>query len=159
MRSHITSLSYPSTSQPTRWNNSIPSKVNINTWRAMNSRLPTRKNLDHRGMDLDSLRCPIFDQGMEVRCKIVVDIWKDVFKWWKFPNLQLNNLCDVIQLADQTLIASKFLDVVVQMTIWVLWKFRNDVTFSLKRPSKISFLATLNTCHSLRFLVDVRKQI
>ncbi|GKG00077.1 RNA-directed DNA polymerase, eukaryota, reverse transcriptase zinc-binding domain protein, partial [Tanacetum coccineum] len=59
MRSHITSLSHPWTSQPNRWNNSIPSKVNINTWRAMNSRLPTRTNLDLRGMDLDSIRCAV----------------------------------------------------------------------------------------------------
>ncbi|GJU90796.1 retrotransposon protein, putative, ty1-copia subclass [Tanacetum coccineum] len=102
MRSHITSLSHPWTSQPTRWNNSIPSKVNINTWRAMNSRLPTRTNLDLRGMDLDSIRCVVCDEEIEteehvfVHCKIVVDIWKDIFKLWKIPILHLNNLFDVL---------------------------------------------------------------
>nr|GEV32531.1 RNA-directed DNA polymerase, eukaryota, reverse transcriptase zinc-binding domain protein [Tanacetum cinerariifolium] len=127
MRSHITSLSQPGTSQPTRWNNSIPSKVNINTWRAMNSRLPTRTNLELRGMDLESVRCAVCDEEIEteehvfVHCKIAVDIWKDIFKWWKIPILHLNNLSDVVHLADQDLIAAKhtrFLDALVQTTIW-----------------------------------------
>ncbi|GJW61543.1 hypothetical protein Tco_0110878 [Tanacetum coccineum] len=30
----------------------------------------------------------------------------------------------------------KFLDVVVQTTIWIIWKFRNNMVFSKKRPSK-----------------------
>ncbi|GKA04907.1 RNA-directed DNA polymerase, eukaryota, reverse transcriptase zinc-binding domain protein [Tanacetum coccineum] len=68
----------------------------------MNSRLPTRTNLDLRGMDLDSIRCAVCDEEIEteehvfVHCKIVVDIWKDIFKLWKIPILHLNNLFDVL---------------------------------------------------------------
>ncbi|PWA80455.1 serine/threonine-protein kinase SAPK1 [Artemisia annua] len=59
--------------------------------------------------------------------------------WWKIPNLHHNNLSDVIHLADQALIAAKhtrFLDIMVQTTIWALWKFKNEMTFSLKSPRK-----------------------
>ncbi|GKD76252.1 RNA-directed DNA polymerase, eukaryota, reverse transcriptase zinc-binding domain protein [Tanacetum coccineum] len=104
---------YPSPSQPTRWNNAIPLKININTWRAINSRLPTRKNLDARGIELHSIRCPLCDEDIEteehifVRCKIALDTWRDVLKWWNIINIHFNNLYDVIHLADYVLIAGK----------------------------------------------------
>ena len=49
------------------------------------------------------------------------------------------DLHDVIHMADNSIIARKlvkFLDVVVQTTIWTIWKFRNNMVFSKKRPSK-----------------------
>ncbi|GJW72625.1 putative RNA-directed DNA polymerase [Tanacetum coccineum] len=52
MRIHITSVQNFENSMPTRWNQAAPSKVNINTWRVMNRRMPTRTNLDHRGLQL-----------------------------------------------------------------------------------------------------------
>nr|GFC62721.1 reverse transcriptase domain, reverse transcriptase zinc-binding domain protein [Tanacetum cinerariifolium] len=48
-----------------RWNNSIPIKINIHSWRLSNNRLPTRINLDAQGIDLHSVRCPICDEDME----------------------------------------------------------------------------------------------
>ena len=50
---------------PSRWNKLIPIKVNIASWRFENRRVPTRVNLDHRGIDLDSVRCPICDEDLE----------------------------------------------------------------------------------------------
>ncbi|GKC56095.1 RNA-directed DNA polymerase, eukaryota, reverse transcriptase zinc-binding domain protein, partial [Tanacetum coccineum] len=61
IRNHIsisTSLLPP---HPTHWNKMLPSKVNILLWRVMNRRVPTRNNLDMRGIDLDTLRCPVCD--------------------------------------------------------------------------------------------------
>ncbi|GJZ33934.1 RNA-directed DNA polymerase, eukaryota, reverse transcriptase zinc-binding domain protein [Tanacetum coccineum] len=64
MRVHITSMSHTMVSQPTRWNKALPSKININTWRVSNRRLPTRINLDRRGVELDSVRCPMCDEDL-----------------------------------------------------------------------------------------------
>ncbi|GJS84723.1 protein SINE1 isoform X2 [Tanacetum coccineum] len=55
MRKIISNTSTDSTSQQTRWNKILPSKVNILAWRVLLHRLPTRVNLNHRGIDLDSL--------------------------------------------------------------------------------------------------------
>ncbi|GKE46109.1 RNA-directed DNA polymerase, eukaryota, reverse transcriptase zinc-binding domain protein, partial [Tanacetum coccineum] len=47
-------------------------------------RIPTRTNLDRRGIDLDSVRCPLCDEDLEsedhifVSCEIASGIWKDV---------------------------------------------------------------------------------
>ncbi|GJV50954.1 RNA-directed DNA polymerase, eukaryota, reverse transcriptase zinc-binding domain protein [Tanacetum coccineum] len=65
IRNHIsisTSLLPP---HPTNWNKMLPSKVNILLWRVMNRRIPTRINLDMRGIDLDTLRCPVCDNDLE----------------------------------------------------------------------------------------------
>ncbi|GJZ44970.1 hypothetical protein Tco_0592566 [Tanacetum coccineum] len=60
IRSHIinTTSPPPITSSPTRWNNLIPLKVNVLTWKTTNQRLPTRSNLDFRGIDLHSAYVP-----------------------------------------------------------------------------------------------------
>ncbi|GJY12743.1 hypothetical protein Tco_0382052, partial [Tanacetum coccineum] len=63
MRSHITSLSNLPVGHPTRWNKGLPIKININTWRVSNGRLPTRSNLD--------LRVLIYIQ-LDVRCVIMI---------------------------------------------------------------------------------------
>ncbi|GJX53590.1 RNA-directed DNA polymerase, eukaryota, reverse transcriptase zinc-binding domain protein [Tanacetum coccineum] len=44
-------LSY---TNPTRWNKLVPIKVNIASWRVENLRIPTRINLDYRGIALHS---------------------------------------------------------------------------------------------------------
>ncbi|GJS29678.1 gag-pol polyprotein, partial [Tanacetum coccineum] len=108
-------------------------------------RIPTRTNLDRRGIDLDSVRCPLCDKDLEsedhifVSCEIASGIWKDVLHWWNFSGISITHLEDVISLSDHVLLETKFLnyfDVVVQTTIWHLWIFRNNTIFSQKRPQK-----------------------
>nr|GFB31127.1 hypothetical protein [Tanacetum cinerariifolium] len=55
MRKIISNISTDVTSQQTRWNKNLPSKLNILTWRVLLHRIPTRANLEHRGIDLDSV--------------------------------------------------------------------------------------------------------
>ncbi|GJZ60497.1 probable L-type lectin-domain containing receptor kinase S.5 [Tanacetum coccineum] len=130
---------------PTRWNRALPSKININTWRVSNRRLPTRINLDCRSVELDSVRCPMCDEDLEtedhifVSCNIASETWKLILNWWCITNISVNSLHDAICLADQTHFATKkkrLFDVVVQTTLSCLWRFRNHIIFSNKRPSK-----------------------
>ncbi|GJT34359.1 RNA-directed DNA polymerase, eukaryota, reverse transcriptase zinc-binding domain protein [Tanacetum coccineum] len=114
MRSYITSM-YPSVTSPTtRWNISIPLKININTWRVLNGRLATRSNLDCSGIDLVSVRCPLCDDDIEseeylfIRCKVAKEIWLDVLKWWRIPNVFFVTLHDLIHLAHYTPLEDKF---------------------------------------------------
>ncbi|PWA64726.1 reverse transcriptase zinc-binding domain-containing protein [Artemisia annua] len=87
IRSLISSSSQTAILPTTRWNKVLPLKININTWRVTNGRMATRVNLDRRGVDLNSVRCPICDDDIEskehvfVHCKIARDTWKDVLEW------------------------------------------------------------------------------
>ena len=59
MRLYITNSNRTQNLQPTRWNKLLPIKINIFSWRLSLNRLPTRSNLDYRGVDLDSVLCPL----------------------------------------------------------------------------------------------------
>ncbi|GJS70033.1 RNA-directed DNA polymerase, eukaryota, reverse transcriptase zinc-binding domain protein [Tanacetum coccineum] len=72
-----------------------------------------QKNLNARGIELHSIRCPLCDEDIEteehifVRCKIALDTWRNVLKWWNITNIHFNNLYNVIHLADYVPIAGK----------------------------------------------------
>ncbi|GKC36351.1 retrovirus-related pol polyprotein from transposon TNT 1-94 [Tanacetum coccineum] len=113
MRKIISNTSTDSTSQQTRWNKILPSKVNILAWRVLLHRLPTRVNLNHRGIDLDSVRCPLCNDDIEtethvfVNCSLARCIWKDVFSSWQLPNTSITNLDDMFSLPGRVTMESK----------------------------------------------------
>ncbi|GKD18879.1 RNA-directed DNA polymerase, eukaryota, reverse transcriptase zinc-binding domain protein [Tanacetum coccineum] len=82
MRSHIRKFLYPLNPQPFRWNKALPSKINISSWKILHKRLPTRFNLDRRGVGLDSTRCPVCDEDIETEehlftsCFIATEYWE-----------------------------------------------------------------------------------
>ncbi|GJV66276.1 RNA-directed DNA polymerase, eukaryota, reverse transcriptase zinc-binding domain protein [Tanacetum coccineum] len=84
MRSHIMNQSTVTVLTPFRWNRLLPIKVNILCWRIISLRLPRRLSLDYRGVDLDSVRCPICDNDIEneehlfVHCDVSINTWARV---------------------------------------------------------------------------------
>ena len=144
MRKIIEEKTLPSLEENIRWNKSIPIKINIHTWRLCNNRLPTRCNLDHRGIDIDSVRCPICDQALEdsqhlfIDCSIATELWTMVTRWWGLDNYP-KDLSSLIKWGDsvpfQTLEKICF-DAVVQTTFWIIWRYRNRLCFDAKRPRK-----------------------
>ncbi|GJX73455.1 RNA-directed DNA polymerase, eukaryota, reverse transcriptase zinc-binding domain protein [Tanacetum coccineum] len=48
-----------------RWNNLVPGKINILAWRIQSYRLPTRANINKRGIDLHSILCPFCGEQIE----------------------------------------------------------------------------------------------
>nr|GEZ38070.1 RNA-directed DNA polymerase, eukaryota [Tanacetum cinerariifolium] len=49
----------------TRWIKCVPIKVNVSAWKIKIDALPTRLNISRRGIDIDSILCPICDCGVE----------------------------------------------------------------------------------------------
>ncbi|XP_071712407.1 uncharacterized protein [Rutidosis leptorrhynchoides] len=64
--------------------------VEVFIWRARLGRIPVRFELDKRGIDLNSVRCPICDGDIETvehilfSCQVAKDIWAKVLKWWGY---------------------------------------------------------------------------
>ncbi|GJV01122.1 putative RNA-directed DNA polymerase, eukaryota, reverse transcriptase zinc-binding domain protein [Tanacetum coccineum] len=110
-----------------KWISCIPRKVNVCVWRASLNRLLTRSNLSARGVNLQSIRCPMCDNE-------VSDI--------SMGNISTQG-CSRI---------NKILQGVLQCVIWVIWKWRNrivnaspdsvesikdeDIFFAIQRISK-----------------------
>ncbi|GJU06616.1 RNA-directed DNA polymerase, eukaryota, reverse transcriptase zinc-binding domain protein [Tanacetum coccineum] len=86
-------------SNATRWNRSIPIKVNVFLWRLMLNKLPTKVNLDRKGVDVGSILCPICSEDVEsanhifFSCEMAKDLWALFARWWEldipvFDNFQ-----------------------------------------------------------------------
>ncbi|XP_071700132.1 uncharacterized protein [Rutidosis leptorrhynchoides] len=82
-------------------NNLVPKKVEVFVWRARKRQLPVLTELDKRGIDLHSTRCPLCDDSVEsvehslILCKLAFDIWSKVLVWWGMggsPNLSLGEM-------------------------------------------------------------------
>ncbi|GKD66838.1 RNA-directed DNA polymerase, eukaryota, reverse transcriptase zinc-binding domain protein, partial [Tanacetum coccineum] len=115
MRSHITNSSLTEYVDPFRWNKILPLKVNINTWCIIHKRVPTRSNIDIKGVDLDFVRCLICDDKIEseehifVMCNVTREAWKNIWLWWKIDNTSINILNNAINLADRVSLLNKLL--------------------------------------------------
>ena len=66
MRKHIDIQILDTSGSKVRWNKNTPIKINIFAWRLVINRLPTRHNLDLRGVDLDSILCPVCNEAEEI---------------------------------------------------------------------------------------------
>nr|GEX23012.1 RNA-directed DNA polymerase, eukaryota [Tanacetum cinerariifolium] len=84
----LVSIRIPKVGIPTRWVKSVPSKVNITAWKIKTNALPTRFNLSRRGMDIDTLMCPVCKGGVETishlffQCVLSKQIMRKVSSWW-----------------------------------------------------------------------------
>ncbi|GJS19659.1 RNA-directed DNA polymerase, eukaryota, reverse transcriptase zinc-binding domain protein [Tanacetum coccineum] len=87
VRSLIDDNSLDVVSKATRWNRSIPIKVNVFLWRLMLNKLPTRVNLDRKGVDVGSILCPICSEDVEsanhifFSCEMAKDLWALFTRW------------------------------------------------------------------------------
>ncbi|GJZ81560.1 reverse transcriptase domain, reverse transcriptase zinc-binding domain protein [Tanacetum coccineum] len=81
MRYIIDSSFFYSGVVPIRWNKNLPIKINIHSWRLSLNHLPTRFNLDRRGIDLNSVRCPVCDGDIEIdlhaKCDVLKRVWSE----------------------------------------------------------------------------------
>ncbi|XP_071708429.1 uncharacterized protein [Rutidosis leptorrhynchoides] len=129
--------SHPSVTE-TIVNKAIPQKVNIFIWRSLLQRIPVRVELDKRGMDLDSVLCPLCNAETEsvshalLHCDEVYKVWKGIDSWWNMDidtssvNAALSTIPSSINYAMGKTIW--------QATMWVvtysIWNARNKKVFS-----------------------------
>ncbi|GKA84831.1 RNA-directed DNA polymerase, eukaryota, reverse transcriptase zinc-binding domain protein [Tanacetum coccineum] len=95
IRKHIDNCMIANSLPSTRWCKIIPRKVNIFMWRLLLDRLPHRLNLSSRGLDIDSILCPVCSEHVESNshaffsCSAASNIWRLVHGWCelKIPTL------------------------------------------------------------------------
>ncbi|GKE17669.1 RNA-directed DNA polymerase, eukaryota, reverse transcriptase zinc-binding domain protein, partial [Tanacetum coccineum] len=91
IRKLIDDKTLPSSDYITRWNKSVPIKVNVHAWKVMTSSLPTRFNISRRGILIDSIICVNCEVGVETSghlffsCRMARDVSKLIACWWNVP--------------------------------------------------------------------------
>ncbi|XP_071695658.1 uncharacterized protein [Rutidosis leptorrhynchoides] len=112
-------------------NNLVPKKLEVFVWRTIKKRLPVRMELDKRGIDLNSLRCPICDDDLEsvdhslIFCKYSLELWNRVCKWWgfnQFGNLSMNEILRGITPKNTSMLGKKIWQAVEWVTTYYIWK-------------------------------------
>ncbi|GKA86254.1 RNA-directed DNA polymerase, eukaryota, reverse transcriptase zinc-binding domain protein [Tanacetum coccineum] len=99
IRKHIDNCMIANSLPSTRWCKIIPQKVNIFMWRLLLDRLPHRLNLSSRGLDIDSILCPVCSEHVESNshtffsCSAASNIWRLVRGWCELKILTLSS-CD-----------------------------------------------------------------
>nr|GEW15976.1 RNA-directed DNA polymerase, eukaryota [Tanacetum cinerariifolium] len=78
----------PEVSSKFSWRKMVPIKVNILAWKVKLDVLPTRFNLSKKGMDINSILCPICENHAESSSHLFFarsrarDIFRNIASWW-----------------------------------------------------------------------------
>ncbi|GKB59638.1 RNA-directed DNA polymerase, eukaryota, reverse transcriptase zinc-binding domain protein [Tanacetum coccineum] len=85
-----------SDSSKTRWVKFVPIKINVFAWKIKMDALPSRLNITRRGIDIQSITCPICDDGIETtehlffRCQMANQIACKIATWWNLDLVAVN---------------------------------------------------------------------
>ncbi|XP_071727171.1 uncharacterized protein [Rutidosis leptorrhynchoides] len=121
-------------------NKLVPKKVEVFVWRARKLRLPVLVELDKRGVDLHSVRCPLCDDDIEsvnhslISCRHASEVWCKVFDWWGRGGVPFVNIGDLFLDSGQTnsFVGKSIWQAVVWTCSYLIWKNRNQKVFSNK---------------------------
>ncbi|GKA96144.1 RNA-directed DNA polymerase, eukaryota, partial [Tanacetum coccineum] len=135
----------PKAPTATRWVKYVPIKINVFAWKVFLDRLPTRSNLQHRGVLVSDLLCPLCSSAQEdsshlfFSCRLATDIVRLVYRWWNLSWTPLGSYADWLNWFNSIRLSSKVKDLlegVLYITWWSVWMFRNQLLFSSKAPRK-----------------------
>ncbi|KAJ9545522.1 hypothetical protein OSB04_025229 [Centaurea solstitialis] len=114
------------------WNTKVPLKVRFFMWRACREVLPTRLNLQKKGIQISPL-CPLCNNNLEnvwhsfVGCPAVTPVWSESGLWEKVDQhaREVDSFADLIfrMLRENPRhIGDQFV-----MILWSIWQRRNDI--------------------------------
>ncbi|XP_071713354.1 uncharacterized protein [Rutidosis leptorrhynchoides] len=120
-------------------NSLVPKKFEIFVWRLILKRIPVRVELDKKGIDLHSMRCPICDDNLEsiehtfLFCSNAMDIWSRVYNWWGIGNFSNFGINEILRGNTSNVATSNFGGKMWQAIEWIcvyyIWKIWNDKVF------------------------------
>ncbi|GKC73941.1 RNA-directed DNA polymerase, eukaryota, reverse transcriptase zinc-binding domain protein [Tanacetum coccineum] len=135
----------PDISSKTKWVNMVPIKINIHACKVRLDGLPARLNLSKRGMDIESISCPLCDNAVEssshifFACHIARELFRKITRWWDINFLEVSSHEEWTDwLLNLRLLSKhkKLLEGVCYVMWWHIWNFRNKSVFGASIPSK-----------------------
>ena len=145
-RLHVDNCLLPSLSPSTRWSKLLPRKVNIFIWRLVLDRLTNRLNLSSRGLEIMSITCPSCNVGLESNdhiffgCDTAINLWRLIRVWIDVNMPSFSSCYEWLQWIDDWRATKDSKDrvyVITAASLWLLWRYRNSVTFN-SQPMKKS---------------------
>ncbi|GJS09343.1 RNA-directed DNA polymerase, eukaryota [Tanacetum coccineum] len=128
-----------------RWVKLIPIKINILAWKISLDCLPTRFILSSRGLEIDSLLCPVCNASAEISshtffaCSLARNIMRNICYWWELDVVSLNSYSDWIFWLNSIRLnknKKEILEGICLVSWWFIWYFRNQIIFGKVLPKK-----------------------
>ncbi|GKB92633.1 RNA-directed DNA polymerase, eukaryota [Tanacetum coccineum] len=145
IRQVIDANCFPVIHSATRWVKSVPLKVNIMAWKIKTDGLPTRINISRRGIEIDSIVCPICNSGAEsschifFQCNLVRQLARKISSWWNVDYVDVSSYEEwytwLVSLRLQANLKAVF-EGIFYCLWWSVWMFRNKILFEKDTPSQ-----------------------
>nr|GEV03953.1 nucleotide-binding alpha-beta plait domain-containing protein [Tanacetum cinerariifolium] len=149
----------------TLWIKYVPIKVNVLAWKIKIEALLTRFNISRRGIDIDSILCPICECGVEsVRhvffsCSLVRQIVRKVYSWWDVMYIDVNSYVEWLNWMNSLRLKS-ISKLMIEGVFYVVWwhvqMFRNKLLFEDKNHQRRLSLMTLLLYLIIGVILDVK---
>ncbi|XP_071729377.1 uncharacterized protein [Rutidosis leptorrhynchoides] len=120
----------------------LPQKIGVFVSRVKQRRIPVRIELDKRGVDLDSVRCPVCDNDLEtvdhvfLHCSFAKNLWSRVFRWWNINRPMYSRLDEIFH-GIYDVSHPSHPSLIWKATEWVysyvIWQNRNSTLFRKKK--------------------------
>nr|GEU32234.1 RNA-directed DNA polymerase, eukaryota [Tanacetum cinerariifolium] len=145
VRKMIDVFMLPEVSSKTRWIKAVPIKVNVHAWKVKLDGLPTRLNISRRGIDIESILCPMCGKAVEstshifFTCQMSKEILRKISRWWDIDYMEISSYEEWLDwiLNMRLSVKSKLLfEGVCYVLWWHVWSFRNKTIFGSQIPSK-----------------------
>nr|GEX71788.1 RNA-directed DNA polymerase, eukaryota [Tanacetum cinerariifolium] len=87
----------PEVSSKTRWIKAVPIKVNVHAWKVKLDGVPTRLNISRRGIDIESILCPMYGKAVEstshifFTCQMFKEILRKISRWWDIDYMEISS--------------------------------------------------------------------
>nr|GEW34336.1 RNA-directed DNA polymerase, eukaryota [Tanacetum cinerariifolium] len=97
VRKMIDDFMLPEVSSKTRWIKAVPIKVNVHAWKVKLDGLPTRLNISRRGINIESILCPMCGKAVEstshifFTCQMSKEILRKIFRWWDIDYMKISS--------------------------------------------------------------------
>ncbi|GKC46109.1 RNA-directed DNA polymerase, eukaryota, partial [Tanacetum coccineum] len=143
VRLAIDNMVLPSHAEPTRWVKFIPIKINVFMWRARRDCLPTRHNLAHKGVPLESFSCSICSSETKdihhllFSCSLAQEVLKRVCRWWELEYQLWSSFSEWETCFSSIRLSvhiKSILEGVFYVSWWFIWGFRNRFIFEDIKP-------------------------
>lgn len=142
-------LYLPSLNTSFTWIKTVPRKVNVLVWRILHRRLPSKVNLEKRGVQVGNTNCPICNLSEEKEehtffdCYVAKELIKFIGKWWQLDTSCIDCLdafIDWPRLVGLNEKKGEFLLGAIYTCLWIIWKIRNDVIFRGKDVKELDYI-------------------
>nr|GEW08083.1 RNA-directed DNA polymerase, eukaryota, reverse transcriptase zinc-binding domain protein [Tanacetum cinerariifolium] len=78
-------------------------KINVHAWKVIHDCLPTLFNISRRGIEIESIFCPMCECSVEssrhlfFSCKMIRDVMRKITSWWNLEYREINSFEDWCQ--------------------------------------------------------------